>query len=141
MTSAVYTDPSSYEERIAAHCKDDIQVHPLLNDAIQHELINMRRYLHTIAELSFEEYNTSQYIQQCLTNYGCDHVVDKVAKTGVVAWIYGQKQGEQQHHEQSSASSTNCVALRADMDALPIVEQDNDRTRTFKSSTDAMHGK
>lgn len=73
------------------------------------ELIDIRRYLHTHPELSFEEWNTTKFILKKLNEFGITSV-EKVAGTGIVALITG-KQPEK-----------SCVALRADMDALPIEE-------------------
>ncbi|MCS7301956.1 MAG: M20 family metallopeptidase [Bacteroidota bacterium] len=65
-----------------------------------------RRWLHAHPELSFNEYNTRDYIMSVLEKLGLQPRV--VARTGVTATI---------------GSGTRCVALRADIDALPIEEQ------------------
>lgn len=72
----------------------------------------MRQHLHQHPELSFEEYNTQQFVLKQLENIGITEV-STMANTGVVALIRGK----------NPASKT--IALRGDMDALPIVEQNN----------------
>lgn len=68
-----------------------------------------RHHLHKNPELSFQEFKTSAFIQQKLTEYGIQFTTG-VAKTGVVAIIEGRNPRKK------------TVALRADMDALPITE-------------------
>ena len=72
------------------------------------ELVNIRRHLHENPELGFEEVATAQYIADYLAGLGLE-VTSQVAKTGVVALIRGVQPGK-------------TVAIRADMDALPIQE-------------------
>jgi len=74
------------------------------------EVIRNRRHLHANPELSFEEFNTSAFIKEKLDELGISY--EKMANTGIVALIKGSK------------PSSNIVALRADMDALPITEID-----------------
>lgn len=73
------------------------------------ETIAIRRHLHAHPELSFEEINTSNFIVSKLKEY---HIPFKqgIVKTGIVAIIEGQN------------PSKKIIALRADMDALPITE-------------------
>lgn len=73
------------------------------------ETVEIRRHLHRYPELSFEEFNTSLFIRKYLDDIGVPYQV--VANTGVVAMLEG-----------SSACSEQVIALRADMDALPIQE-------------------
>ena len=75
------------------------------------EAIGFRHHLHAYPELSYEEYETSAFIQKQLTEWGIPFQV--MAKTGVVALIEGVNPG------------SRVVALRADMDALPIHEENN----------------
>ncbi|RYF86772.1 MAG: amidohydrolase [Chitinophagaceae bacterium] len=72
------------------------------------EFITVRRHLHAHPELSYEEFETSKFIQQKLTDWGIAFEV--MATTGVVGIIEGKN------------PSAKIVALRADMDALPITE-------------------
>ncbi|MBO4935500.1 MAG: amidohydrolase [Alistipes sp.] len=71
--------------------------------------IEFRRHLHRHPELSFEEEQTAEYIEQCLTEAGISH--SRIAKTGVLAKIEGK------------GDLSKAVVLRADIDALPIEEQ------------------
>jgi amidohydrolase len=73
------------------------------------EVVADRRHLHANPELSFKEYNTSKYVAQKLKDFKID-VQENVAETGVVGIIKGKNPGKK------------TVALRADMDALPITE-------------------
>lgn len=77
--------------------------------AMKDELIENRRWFHAHPELSFEEYTTSAKVAEILRSYGIEEIYEKVGKTGVVGVIYGSQPGP-------------CIALRADMDALPITE-------------------
>jgi len=73
------------------------------------EFISIRRHLHAHPELSYKEFETSKFVQQKLKEYGIDFEV--IATTGVVGIIKGKNPGKR------------VVALRADMDALPILEK------------------
>ena len=74
------------------------------------EVIDIRRHFHRNPELSFKEFETASFIISKLEEYGIPYE-DKVAETGIVALIKGND------------PDSKTVALRADMDALPIVEQ------------------
>ncbi|MGN6645926.1 MAG: M20 metallopeptidase family protein [Cytophaga sp.] len=80
--------------------------------SISEEVIGYRRYIHANPELSFEEYNTCKYVSDLLTSFGVKHEVG-IAGTGVVALIEGKN------------PASKVVALRADMDALPIEEKND----------------
>ena len=80
-----------------------------LSAAYKEEFIQTRRHLHANPELSYEEFETSKFIQAKLTGWGIPFEV--MATTGVVGLIKGKNADER------------IVALRADMDALPIVEE------------------
>ncbi len=73
------------------------------------EIRSIRQHLHQHPELSFQEFETSKFIQKKLTEFGIAFVAP-IAKTGVVALIEGKN------------PSKKIIALRADMDALPIDE-------------------
>lgn len=72
-------------------------------------LIETRRHLHSHPELSFQEYQTARFIGQKLQEMNIPFQ-SNVAGTGIVALIHGKN------------PDSRCVALRADMDALPIEE-------------------
>jgi amidohydrolase len=73
--------------------------------------VGIRHHLHAYPELSFEEYKTAAYVTERLKDLGL--AVESKASTGLVALIEGNN------------PSKKIVALRADMDALPIVEQND----------------
>ena len=77
---------------------------------MQPVLVDIRRYLHQHPELSTEEVNTGKYIESKLREWGIP-CKGGYSKTGVVGIIEGLAPG------------IRCVALRADMDALPIREE------------------
>lgn len=79
--------------------------------AAQHanDFILIRQHLHAHPELSFQEHQTSQYIQHQLQQWGIPFEVK--ATTGVVGLIKGKN------------PEKKTIALRADMDALPIQEE------------------
>jgi len=76
------------------------------------ELILWREHLHANPELSFKEYNTAKFVANKLTDMGIPYT-DGVAGTGIVALIKGLN------------PSKKCIALRADLDALPIQEEND----------------
>jgi amidohydrolase len=76
------------------------------------EIQEIRHHLHANPELSFEEHNTSKFISDTLTKWGIPHQKD-VADTGIVVLIEGKN------------PSKKVTALRADIDALPIKEQND----------------
>ena len=85
--------------------KDKIQQ---LAAQIFDEVVSFRQHLHANPELSFKEFETSKYIKDKLTRWGIPFT--EMADTGVVGLITGR------------IPSENVIALRADMDALPITE-------------------
>lgn len=74
------------------------------------DTVETRRFLHQHPELSFEEYNTSAFVKRTLDDLQIPY--ETMANTGVVALIKGNLPGDK------------VLALRADMDALPITEVD-----------------
>ncbi len=72
----------------------------------------IRHYIHANPELSYEEYKTSAFVSEILDSRGIKHQCG-IAGTGIVAVIEGKNPGKR------------CIALRADMDALPIQEANN----------------
>lgn len=81
----------------------------LLAEEMQEKIISIRRWLHQHPELSGQEYETSKLVAAVLEEAGIE-VKTNVAGTGVVGLIIGEQPGK-------------TLALRADMDALPIDEQ------------------
>ncbi|MEO7213416.1 M20 family metallopeptidase [Mucilaginibacter sp.] len=79
-----------------------------LSAAIFNDVVANRRHLHSHPELSFHEVQTSVFVANKLEELGLEY--HKMADTGLVALIKGDK------------PSDKVVALRADMDALPILE-------------------
>jgi len=74
--------------------------------------IDIRHHIHSHPELSFEEYATSAFIRQKLDEFGVSYRAD-VAGTGIIALIEGKN------------SFKRTIAIRADIDALPIHEANN----------------
>jgi hippurate hydrolase len=74
------------------------------------EFTAIRRDLHAHPELGFEEHRTARVVQEKLAALGIEHHIG-IGKTGIVAVIPGKAQGGRS------------VALRADMDALPMQEE------------------
>ncbi len=77
--------------------------------ALETRLVETRRHLHMYPELSNREFETSKFIAERLRALGLDEVRTGVAKTGVVGVLRGSRPGP-------------VVAVRADMDALPVEE-------------------
>jgi amidohydrolase len=85
-------------------------IHNLIK-ASREEVIGWRRYFHQYPELSFQEEKTAQFVYETLQTFG-DLEITRPTKTSVMARLIGQQPGK-------------VIALRADMDALPI-EEEND---------------
>ncbi|MBF9253348.1 amidohydrolase [Pontibacter sp. 172403-2] len=83
--------------------------------------VQLRRHLHAHPELSFEEHNTAAYVKQALESYGIQAV--SMAGTGLVALIEGKN------------PEKKTIALRADLDALPITEANE---VTYKSKNEGV---
>lgn len=81
-----------------------------LADDTYNDVVRVRRHLHSYPELSFEEYETSKFVQRKLSEFGVEFK-NGIAGTGVVALVKGRNPGKK------------TIALRADMDALPIQEE------------------
>lgn len=96
----------------------------LINESrdILDQIITWRRDLHQIPETELDLEKTSAYVQSELDKLGISYQVG-LAKTGVVAIIQGNKEGK-------------TIALRADMDALPMKERTG---ATYASTNDNMH--
>lgn len=86
---------------------------------IKDKLITIRREIHMNPELSFHEHNTAALVENYLQKLGLQ--TQRLANTGVVALIEGKNPGKK------------VVGLRADMDALPIVEVNDGREYRSKN--------
>jgi len=76
------------------------------------EITAWRRDIHENPELLFEVHRTAAKVAGLLREFGCDEVVEGIGRTGVVGVIKGK-----------SDKTGRVIGLRADMDALPIIEQ------------------
>ncbi|MGQ0610266.1 MAG: M20 aminoacylase family protein [Paracoccaceae bacterium] len=76
------------------------------------EIAAWRQDFHQHPELLFEVHRTAARVAELCRGFGCDEVVTGIGRTGVVAVIRGK-----------SDTSGRVIGLRADMDALPIIEQ------------------
>lgn len=81
--------------------------------ALADEAKTWRRMIHQHPELLFDLQKTAALVTEKLTEFGCDEVVGGIAKSGVVAVISGKN------------GPGRTIALRCDMDALPMAEQTN----------------
>ena len=95
----------------------------LLGEArkVEPEIVRIRRKIHSEPELSFKEFKTSSLVAAKLRELGI-HVRTHVGGNGVLGTLHGEKEGK-------------VVALRADMDALPVTE---DVDVPFKSKTNGV---
>lgn len=94
-----------------------------LSSAYSTHTVSIRRHLHAHPELSYQEFQTAKFVAEQLSSFGISSL--PVATTGLIADIKGKNPDKK------------TVALRADMDALPIVEENN---VIYKSkNTGVMH--
>jgi amidohydrolase len=91
------------------------------------ELTALRRDLHAHPELGFEEHYTAGRVREALKLCGVDEVHTGIGKTGVVGVIKGR-----------ASKSGRAIALRADMDALPLTEHNDFAWKSSKHGV--MHG-
>ena len=91
------------------------------------DLMALRRDLHAHPELGFEEVYTSGRVKEALKVCGVDEIHTGIGKTGVVGVIKGK-----------STASGRMIGLRADMDALTMVEQNDFAWKSSKNGM--MHG-
>jgi len=92
--------------------------------SLSRELIDIRRHLHAHPELSFEEANTAKYISGLLKSWNIEYQTD-IGGHGIVGLIKGKNPNKK------------ILALRADIDALPIVEKNNVPYKSL--NTGVMH--
>jgi len=95
--------------------------------AFHPELTALRRELHAHPELGFEEVYTAARVKQALEVCGVDEIHSGIGKTGVVACVHGRQR-----------TSGQMMGLRADMDALPMTEDNNFAWKSTKPGM--MHG-
>ncbi|UAY54964.1 M20 metallopeptidase family protein [Arachidicoccus terrestris] len=95
-----------------------------LAETYHNEFIDIRRHLHAHPELSYQEFETSRFVQEKLDTY---HIPFQVmAGTGVIGLVEGKNPG------------SRVIALRADMDALPITEANE--VSYVSQNKGVMHG-
>ena len=94
-----------------------------LSASYKDEFIKIRRHIHSNPELSYQEFETSKFIQSKLAEWGIPFEIKAV--TGVVGLIKGKN------------PDVRIIALRADMDALPITEENDVEYRS--GNTGVMH--
>jgi amidohydrolase len=87
---------------------------PIVNRVadLHREISAWRRDIHAHPELLYDVHRTAAAVAAQLAAFGCDEVVSGIGRTGVVGVIKGRRPGE----------TRKAIALRADMDALPIEE-------------------
>lgn len=90
--------------------ENQIEILKKAAQGVFNEVVAIRRHIHQNPELSFEEFETSAFVQGKLKEFGITYTTGWV-KTGIVATI------------QPDHSVDKWIALRADMDALPIQEE------------------
>lgn len=93
-----------------------------LTESLFEEVVSWRRHLHQNPELAFQEFETAKFVSKILTKYNIEHQTG-IAKTGIVALIKGKN------------PDSKCIALRADLDALPIHESN---THDFVSKNEGI---
>jgi amidohydrolase len=87
---------------------------PIVNRVadLHQDITGWRRDFHAHPELQFDVHRTAGAVAELLKSFGCDEVVPGIGRTGVVGVIRGRKAG-----------GKKVIALRADMDALPLEEE------------------
>lgn len=93
-------------------------------DEIMPGMVADRRWLHENPELGFEEHKTSEFVRQRLESLGVEDIRTGIAETGVTGLIHGTAGGPER-----------VVLLRADMDALPLTEEND---VNYRSQTDGV---
>lgn len=79
-----------------------------LSEKYFEDILAIRRHIHAHPELSFQEHNTARFIEEKLSAFGIAGV-QRIGKTGITFCLHGKERGK-------------TIALRADIDALPIQE-------------------
>jgi amidohydrolase len=93
-----------------------------LSEQYNGEVVEFRRYLHANPELSYQEFNTAKYVGEQLKKFGLSPK-EGIATTGLIVEIAGKNPAKKM------------IALRADMDALPIHETND---VPYKSKTEGV---
>lgn len=106
---------------MTSELKDSIKS---IADRIYEKVRGYREHLHAHPELSYQEHETMKFVSEQLTSLGIAHEAG-VGETGIVGIIRGD------HHD----ANASCVALRADLDALPILEAND---VPYKSKVDGV---
>ncbi len=88
------------------------------------EIQAIRHTIHANPELSFEEFKTAEFVSQNLTAWGIRHKTG-ITGTGIVAYVEGRN------------PTSRCIALRSELDALPI--QELNQTDYTSKNTGTMH--
>ncbi|MPZ38750.1 MAG: amidohydrolase [Rhizobiales bacterium] len=98
---------------------------PIVNRvaALHGDVTDWRRDFHAHPELLYDVHRTAASVAEKLKSFGCDEVVTGIGRTGVVGVIRGRKPAD---------GTIKAIGLRADMDALPIMEATN---LPYKSTT------
>jgi amidohydrolase len=97
---------------------------PHLTDTLRTDMVGIRRDLHRHPEISHQEHRTAGIVADRLDSLGLKEIRTGVGGTGVVALLRGGRPGP-------------TVMLRADMDALPLVEAD--RGQPYRSEVEGAH--
>lgn len=92
-----------------------------LSESYFEEIQQIRQHLHANPELSFQEHATAKFIEQKLESFGIQNI-ERIANTGVTFCLDGKEKGK-------------TIALRADIDALPILEANE---ISYKSKSDGV---
>lgn len=93
-----------------------------LSEDYFNEVLDIRRHIHANPELSFQEYETSKFVRNTLESYGYQNI-QSIANTGLTVTVEGKN------------PEKKVIALRADMDALPIREAND---VPYKSKNDGV---
>lgn len=88
------------------------------NNELTSQITAIRHELHRMPELLYDLPRTSQFIASALRQFGCDEVVSGLGRSGVVGIIHGRG-------AHNNAARKKSIGLRADMDALPIAEEND----------------
>ena len=97
-----------------------------LVDGLVEEVTGWRRHIHQHPELGYHEEKTSAFVAERLRAFGLDEVHERIGVTGVVGVLHGR-----------NGPGGRAIGMRADMDALPITEQND--TEYTSNNPGVMH--